>query len=645
MADPLAHWVGRDESEGIPVQPRKDVAPPPHWRLEAIAATERPRSLTLGADRRHAVFIQDRETSDVWLLDLDEPHAVPQRLTTGRAPDALLGGRRAAALARRRAGRVRRRRATCGSSPAAGGPPRQLLEAAGPVWIDDATLLVSVERGDTTRLAVVEVADPWPRRLARRGRRPRRRVGAGRLARPLRGRVRLHAARRPQPLRDPRRHARDGRGARAHRHAADAGPRAGVVARRQRRSPTSPSARAPGRCTPSAATASGERQLTARRRRLRRAGLAPRRRPRSSSRARSATASASPSSTPASGAARELAPGGLWSAPHWTAGGGVIAHVRGPRDAAGAAPAVVDAAASRAAHAARARRPLAVRRAPARPPRGRHVQLARRARDPRLPVPARERLARAARRRRSSIRTAARPTPTATSGTATRSTSSTRATPGWRSTSAARPATGASSSARNHGVWGVEDVWDCLAAADHLRTLDWVDGDRLGIFGASYGSYMALLSVTDDPEHRFRCAVAKYGDCDILTSWAQGDREGVQDLERMMGHPSTARAAYRAGSPVHRLEQRRGAAADRARRARRARQPEAVRGAGRGAAPARQDVRVPDLPDRGARPAARRPAAPLLPPARAFPRLVPDLRMRRAGSAIDDVPHTLRRVA
>jgi dipeptidyl aminopeptidase/acylaminoacyl peptidase len=105
----------------------------------------------------------------------------------------------------------------------------------------------------------------------------------------------------------------------------------------------------------------------------------------------------------------------------------------------------------------------------------------------------------------------------------------------------------------NHGVWGVEDTKDCLAAADHLRALDWVDGSRLGIFGASYGSYMALLSVTDDPEHRFACAVAKYGDCDILTSWAQGDREGVQDLERMMRHPSAAREAYRAGSPVHRL--------------------------------------------------------------------------------------------
>jgi dipeptidyl aminopeptidase/acylaminoacyl peptidase len=105
----------------------------------------------------------------------------------------------------------------------------------------------------------------------------------------------------------------------------------------------------------------------------------------------------------------------------------------------------------------------------------------------------------------------------------------------------------------NHGVWGVDDTRDCLAAADYLRTLDWVDGDRLAIFGGSYGSYMALLSVTDDPEKRFRCAVAKYGDCDILTSWAQGDREGVQDLERMMGHPATAREAYRAGSPFHRL--------------------------------------------------------------------------------------------
>ena len=48
----------------------------------------------------------------------------------------------------------------------------------------------------------------------------------------------------------------------------------------------------------------------------------------------------------------------------------------------------------------------------------------------------------------------------------------------------------------NHGTWGVDDTKDCLAAADFLRGLDWVDGDRLAIVGGSYGSYMATLAVT-----------------------------------------------------------------------------------------------------------------------------------------------------
>ena len=105
----------------------------------------------------------------------------------------------------------------------------------------------------------------------------------------------------------------------------------------------------------------------------------------------------------------------------------------------------------------------------------------------------------------------------------------------------------------NQGHWGVIDTHDCLAAYDHLATLDWVDPDRVGIFGSSYGSYMALHSLVDDPHHRYACGVAKYGDCDILTSWAQSDLIGRLDLERMMGHPAANRAAYEAGSPIHRI--------------------------------------------------------------------------------------------
>lgn len=102
-----------------------------------------------------------------------------------------------------------------------------------------------------------------------------------------------------------------------------------------------------------------------------------------------------------------------------------------------------------------------------------------------------------------------------------------------------------------HGRWGVVDTADMLAAADFLATLDWVDGQRLAIYGASYGSYLAVLALARDPSHRYRCGVAKFGDCDILASWAQGDRVGREDLERQMGHPAANRAGYRAGSPVY----------------------------------------------------------------------------------------------
>lgn len=102
----------------------------------------------------------------------------------------------------------------------------------------------------------------------------------------------------------------------------------------------------------------------------------------------------------------------------------------------------------------------------------------------------------------------------------------------------------------NFGVWGVDDTQDCLAGADYLTSLDGIDRDRIAIFGASYGSYLTVTSLAYDPEHRFACGVAKYGDCNILTSWAQGEQGGREDLERMMGHPAQNRAAYRAGSPV-----------------------------------------------------------------------------------------------
>lgn len=103
----------------------------------------------------------------------------------------------------------------------------------------------------------------------------------------------------------------------------------------------------------------------------------------------------------------------------------------------------------------------------------------------------------------------------------------------------------------NHDDWGGGDVQDCLAAADTLRQHPNVDRERIGIFGASYGSYLSVCALAFDPQYRFACGVAKYGDCDLITAWAQQLQAVREDQERMMGHPNQNREAYRKGSPVH----------------------------------------------------------------------------------------------
>ena len=102
----------------------------------------------------------------------------------------------------------------------------------------------------------------------------------------------------------------------------------------------------------------------------------------------------------------------------------------------------------------------------------------------------------------------------------------------------------------NHNVWGVDDTQDCLHAADYLVAEMGLDRERLAIYGASYGSYMAVCCLAYDPEYRYACGIAKFGDCNILSSWAQGDQSGREDLERQMQHPAKNQAGYRAGSPV-----------------------------------------------------------------------------------------------
>jgi len=106
----------------------------------------------------------------------------------------------------------------------------------------------------------------------------------------------------------------------------------------------------------------------------------------------------------------------------------------------------------------------------------------------------------------------------------------------------------------NVGEWGRADVHDLIDAGRWATKQPWSDG-RLGIYGGSYGGYMVLCAVVDEPSI-WSVGVDLFGDSEIAESYRHGDRTGRLDLHKMMGSPEdpTRVEAYRRGSPVYRAE-------------------------------------------------------------------------------------------
>jgi dipeptidyl aminopeptidase/acylaminoacyl peptidase len=106
----------------------------------------------------------------------------------------------------------------------------------------------------------------------------------------------------------------------------------------------------------------------------------------------------------------------------------------------------------------------------------------------------------------------------------------------------------------NHDEWGHADVQDMIDAAHWVLDQPWSDG-RLAIYGGSYGGYMVLSALVEEPG-LWRAGVDLYGDSEIAESFRHGDRPGRLDLARQMGSPDDPERAanFRRGSPVYRAE-------------------------------------------------------------------------------------------
>ena len=106
----------------------------------------------------------------------------------------------------------------------------------------------------------------------------------------------------------------------------------------------------------------------------------------------------------------------------------------------------------------------------------------------------------------------------------------------------------------NDDDWGLGDTQDCLSGASFLGGLDDIDPQRIAIMGASYGGYLVACCLTRDPQYRFACGVNLFGDADLISSWAQCDRETRLYTEMQIGHPAYNYQVYRDGTLIDQVD-------------------------------------------------------------------------------------------
>jgi len=104
-----------------------------------------------------------------------------------------------------------------------------------------------------------------------------------------------------------------------------------------------------------------------------------------------------------------------------------------------------------------------------------------------------------------------------------------------------------------HCKMGVDDVADVVNAGRFLKTLPYVDPDRIAVWGLSYGGYMTLHALTQYPgEFRAGVNIAGIWDFAQYTKWAKKRYgKGMWFFEAFLeGEPEDSTDLYSQASPV-----------------------------------------------------------------------------------------------
>jgi dipeptidyl aminopeptidase/acylaminoacyl peptidase len=101
--------------------------------------------------------------------------------------------------------------------------------------------------------------------------------------------------------------------------------------------------------------------------------------------------------------------------------------------------------------------------------------------------------------------------------------------------------------------WGGGDMQDWDHAVKWLHAQDWVDVDRIGVFGGSYGGFAVLTCVTRLPDY-WAAAVDIFGPSNLITAAKAVPPTWRRMMKRFMGDPDEDADLLRERSPLTYIE-------------------------------------------------------------------------------------------
>ncbi len=105
-----------------------------------------------------------------------------------------------------------------------------------------------------------------------------------------------------------------------------------------------------------------------------------------------------------------------------------------------------------------------------------------------------------------------------------------------------------------HHDWGGDELKDIDQAAKYFKSLDWVDPERLAIFGGSFGGFAVLSATTRLPEH-WKAAVDIFGPSNLVTFAKAVPEHWKPFMADLLGDPDTEANFLHSRSPMTYIDQ------------------------------------------------------------------------------------------